>query len=659
MKTAFQLVIISLIISFIVPGAIAEDSIEAALTGTTGLMPAEMQFRFDARHTGDYSAVAGSAIQDPMQKWNVTTGIGNTYSTPAVANGVVYVGGYPSDVYAINASTGAVKWKFDTRGRVASSPAVVQGIVYIGVAYDWWEGQEIPNGKLYALDAESGSVKWHFDGQSTSSIPGMVYSSPVVRDGIVYFSTGPGLRGSYASGWEETERGWFYALDAISGQVRMYGELVSNEWTSPVVADGRVYLAGREDVTVPYGSYHREGLYAWSLSLLPNPIMWVWPAGNRVWVPGSSTGWTSYLWATPAVSDGVIYFNTQELNAINSTTGTTIWSTKNDTSIRLSTRSSPAVADGVVYIGGYTGLYAINTVDGTLRWKFNTDGEVSCSPAIANGIVYIGRPGYLYAIDAANGTALWAYQLGSSQYDHVGDPVLVNGIIYVNNVQDAVRKLTAICETPRPPTITSVNITCNGIPVSIADPALLGQPISLNVTVDVPTGAAITNYVWTIDPPPEGAPAMVVGDPFTGASSFTPHEIAGVYNVYLFIEWVTPDGFPGSLVRSPDSLIPVIGPVSVGSVSTEVDTLLADALTRTGTNSTAFDSPNSYKAYNNKVNALARTIESGNYADAQGKIRNDLLQRTGQWVTNPDTRAMLIAELQYVDLELEKLVPGQ
>ena len=53
-------------------------------------------------------------------------------SSPAVANGVVYVGSDDNNVYALNATTGAKLWSYTTGGDVVSSPAVVNGVVYVG-----------------------------------------------------------------------------------------------------------------------------------------------------------------------------------------------------------------------------------------------------------------------------------------------------------------------------------------------------------------------------------------------------------------------------------------------------------------------------------------------------------------------------------------------
>jgi len=49
-------------------------------------------------------------------------------SSPVMANGVVYVGSYDGNVYALNARTGALLWKYTTGGAVESSPAVANGV---------------------------------------------------------------------------------------------------------------------------------------------------------------------------------------------------------------------------------------------------------------------------------------------------------------------------------------------------------------------------------------------------------------------------------------------------------------------------------------------------------------------------------------------------
>lgn len=59
------------------------------------------------------------------------------YSSPAVVNGVVYVGSYDGYVYALNASNGTLLWRYLTGNGVYSSPVVVNGVVYVGSLDDY------------------------------------------------------------------------------------------------------------------------------------------------------------------------------------------------------------------------------------------------------------------------------------------------------------------------------------------------------------------------------------------------------------------------------------------------------------------------------------------------------------------------------------------
>ena len=55
-----------------------------------------------------------------------------SYSSPIVANGIVYVGSYDHNVYALNATTGTKVWNYATGDAVWYSPIVANGIVYVG-----------------------------------------------------------------------------------------------------------------------------------------------------------------------------------------------------------------------------------------------------------------------------------------------------------------------------------------------------------------------------------------------------------------------------------------------------------------------------------------------------------------------------------------------
>ena len=86
-------------------------------------------FRGDPAHTG---VNPGPGFESsPRLLWRFQTG-GNVDSSPAVVDGVVYIGSGDEYVYALDAATGKQDWRFQTGGYVLSPPAVMDGVVYIG-----------------------------------------------------------------------------------------------------------------------------------------------------------------------------------------------------------------------------------------------------------------------------------------------------------------------------------------------------------------------------------------------------------------------------------------------------------------------------------------------------------------------------------------------
>jgi parallel beta-helix repeat protein len=103
--------------------------------------------------------------------WNYTTGyVMWGQSSPAVADGKVYVGSGDYKVYCLDALTGAHIWNYTTGKHVWSSPAVADGKVYVG-SYD---------NKTYCLDALTGALIWNY------ATGRAVHSSPAVADGMVF-----------------------------------------------------------------------------------------------------------------------------------------------------------------------------------------------------------------------------------------------------------------------------------------------------------------------------------------------------------------------------------------------------------------------------------------------------------------------------------------
>jgi len=141
-------------------------------------------------------------------------------SSPVVWNGAVYFGSGDGNIYAVDAASGAMKWKIKTGDVVHASPAIAGGTLYVGS----WDSF------FYAVDAANGEVKWRFKTGEDHEIYNQVgiQSSAAVVDGMVYF----GCRDSH-----------LYALDAASGEKRWAFD-AKGSWVvgSPAVRDGKVYF---------------------------------------------------------------------------------------------------------------------------------------------------------------------------------------------------------------------------------------------------------------------------------------------------------------------------------------------------------------------------------------------------------------------------------
>src|ERR1035437_4035088 len=105
----------------------------------------ELPFRAQPESSGYPSALKTST---GALVWKYTTNGGIIFSSPAVANGVVYIGSEDGNLYALNASTGVPLWQYTTGNAIYSSPAVANGVVYVG-SHD---------GNLYAFDRAGGQM---------------------------------------------------------------------------------------------------------------------------------------------------------------------------------------------------------------------------------------------------------------------------------------------------------------------------------------------------------------------------------------------------------------------------------------------------------------------------------------------------------------------
>ncbi|MGZ6272861.1 MAG: outer membrane protein assembly factor BamB family protein [Candidatus Limnocylindrales bacterium] len=337
-------------------------------------------------------------------------------ASPAVANGVIYVGSQAGTFYAYSVGcstdggTCTPLWQAYV-GQVFSTPAVVNGVVYVvsidGVLHAFAVGCNSGGGTCTPL--------WTAKTGSWSS------TSPVVSDGVVYVGGSDSM-------------GTVFVFSAYAVGCNTGGGTCTPLWTANLgsgvsqaaVSDGVVYVGSDKLYAFAVGCNTGGGTCTplWTGdpggSYLYAPAV----AGGVVYVGSASAGIYAFavgcnsgggscspIWHaitssavewSPSVANGVVYAATNDdlklyAFAVGCNTGggtcTPLWTASSGS------RTSPAVANGVVYAGGSAFAVGCNTGGGTCTpvWKTSVAGAVWSSATIANGMVYLGVGSYLYA----------------------------------------------------------------------------------------------------------------------------------------------------------------------------------------------------------------------------------------------------------------------
>ena len=295
-------------------------------------------------------------------------------AAPLIVNNTMYVvgpyaGPHPNQVFALDATTGDLKWSYAPKPDTAAQGVACCDVVTRGLAYD--------QGKIFlntldnysvAIDANTGKEIWHTklgdlnEGQT-------ITMAPLVVKGKVLIGN---------SGGELGVRGWVTALDENTGQI---------VW--------RAYSTG-PDSDVLIGSDFKP-FYDW----LKGKDLGVtsWP--SDAWKTGGGTMWG---WI-PTI-----------LRSISSITGVAIRGLGTRTSGRATISGPPRYSPGMSIPERHGGRFrSILTICSITTRSTRT----SCSTFEINGqvrkvLIHPARNGYMYVIDRATGEILSA-----DPYDHI------------------------------------------------------------------------------------------------------------------------------------------------------------------------------------------------------------------------------------------------
>ncbi|MBI2047133.1 PQQ-binding-like beta-propeller repeat protein, partial [Candidatus Pacearchaeota archaeon] len=347
-------------------------------------------FRRYLNHTGFTNA------SDPIRiGTNITfytTGAGGVYSSPAVANGFVYVGSNDAKLYQLNASNvSQMIASYSAGGSIYSSPAVGDNYVYV-LNYDT---------NLYQLNASN--VSKLIANFSTGGGLYNTQSSPAVFNGSVYVGSTNNM---------------LYQLNAtnVSQKIANFstGEAI---YTTPAVANSYVY----------FGSNDNQ-VYQLNASNVSQKV--------------ANFSTSGAVYSSPAISGGFVYVgsddkNIYQLNASNVSQKVANFSTGGVV------RSSPAVSGGFVYVGSDDNqVYQLNASNVSLLIaNFSTRGAISfSSPALTSRFVYVGsNDSKLYQLNASNVSLFIASYSTSGAIE--SSPAISGGFVYVGSLDRNIYQL--------------------------------------------------------------------------------------------------------------------------------------------------------------------------------------------------------------------------
>ncbi|MBJ7612748.1 MAG: PQQ-binding-like beta-propeller repeat protein [Candidatus Dormibacteraeota bacterium] len=434
------------------------------------------------------------------QGWKTGTG-GVIAAAPAVVGGVVYVGSWDGFEYALDAKTGAVKWKTNlgtttntachppTIG-VTSGAAVQNGVVYVGGGDANW----------YALDAATGTKLWSvFTGDNSQAGGHYNWSSPVLFNGFAYIGVASNCDNPLV-------QGQLLKVDLnthlVVGMAKFVpdGQVGGGVWTSPAIdaTTGTIYVTtGTLNLATQTLS---EALVAVDSGSMAIKDFWQLPRSQA----GSDSDWgTSPILFTgggkalvAAVNkNGVLYaFDRANLAAGK------VWQTQiaiggdcptcGDGSI-----SSGAFANGVLYFAGgnttiggvgYRGaVRAFSPDTGVPLWEHGTDQPVLPSIAWVNGTIVEAEGSTVEVLDAATGKSLYDYPTGGPLY---AAPAVSNGSVFFGSSDSNVYALTiGTATTPPADPNCPAGFTCQ----DIRNPQKGSESTSGSVLTVTASGAAI------------------------------------------------------------------------------------------------------------------------------------------------------------------------
>ncbi|MCK8679150.1 MULTISPECIES: PQQ-binding-like beta-propeller repeat protein [Streptomyces] len=246
------------------------------------------------------------------------------------------------------------------------------------------------------------------------------------------------------------------------------------------------------------------------------------PTGPGRWRPWRFR-MSNDVWGTPIVDGDLLYVTSFEVHALDTATGRRQFKTRE-------VAWTMAVENGRVHASDGPSLYALDALDGTERWRLNTDAWVY-SLAVDRGTVVTGtRGGGVQGWEASNGSRLWEVTGAQTDFETAdAGPALHGDTVFV--WKDArLRALDARTGIERWSYPVGDAASCGGAPVRVttAEDGYAYVAAGTRVlSVDIASG----HVRWHFEAPAVflSPPAFAPGPAVTGGGVYLADYLGTVY----------------------------------------------------------------------------------------------------------------------------------
>jgi len=391
-------------------------------------------------------------------------------SHPALAGGAIYVGSQSGEVYALDRSSGCIRWVFEAAAEVRTgivvSPWKVGDAKARPLAYF---GDLV--GNVYAVDAQTGALAWRDHAEQHASVT--ITAAPVLSNGRLYVPVSSLEEANIDPAYPCcTFRGSVIAYDAGSGKrlwqsytvppslpqgrnaagTPRFGPSGAAIWNTPAVDERRdqLYVATGDNYSSP-ATGMSDSIVA--MDLANGAIRWVYQAlENDAWNGGCAASDRTLcpdedgpdfdfgappILATSSAGQDIVLAGQKsgDVYGIDPDSGKLIWRNRvgrggllggiyfgmavYGDALFVPVTDAP---DGKRYeFGASPGLYALDIRTGQRLWSapdpdVTCNGRPFCSPGIASAITATpsmvltgGSDGWLRFYDARTGEVLWRF----------------------------------------------------------------------------------------------------------------------------------------------------------------------------------------------------------------------------------------------------------